>query len=194
MVDVFEVSLSPASNSSTADATSETQVIDGRTLTWKQGVKIIPAGKLLFSPHSILPNTSTPRPIADLSPTLFWADEVRISPSSQYLYASTRGLEPTQRGWVAVFSLLPSGLLASETPLALWETPTSGGWANAIEPAPKPLSTLGAGAEGGVDYLALTDSEEGLVMVLSWDGKTIEEVARVKLDGGAGAATAVWLD
>ena len=94
-------------------------------------------------------------------------------------------------GWVAVFGLLPSGLISSETPLAMWKTPTCGGWANAIEPAPTFLSTL----DGvfGIDYMTLTDSEEGLVMILSWDGKKVDEVARVKLEGGAGAATAVWL-
>ncbi|KAM0746407.1 Muconate cycloisomerase 1 [Meredithblackwellia eburnea MCA 4105] len=146
------------------------EVVDGKKLAWKQGVKIIPAEK---------------------SPKLFWADEVRVSPGKEYLYASTRGLEPTEMGWVAVFKLSPDGLISDETPLALWETPTSGGWANAVEPAPSPLSTLTA--SGGVDYLALTDSEEGLVMVLSWDGKKVEEVARTKLEGGAGAATAVWL-
>lgn len=117
---------------------------------------------------------------------------MRLSPSGRYLYASTRGLLPTEKGWVAVFPLLPSGLLASETPSALWETPTSGGWANAIEPAPSGFSTLGEG-QGGRDYIALTDSEEGLVLVLSWDGEKVEEVARTKLEGGAGAATAVWL-
>mgnify|MGYP001590328491 FL=1 len=134
------------------------------------------------------PLTSEP---VDKSPKLFWADEVRVSPSKQYLYASTRGLDTAERGWVAVFGLLSSGLIASETPLALWETPTCGGWANAVEPAPRPLSTLD-GAEG-VDYIALTDSEKGLVLVLSWDGKAVEEVARVRLEGGAAAATAVWL-
>ncbi|KAL8279789.1 hypothetical protein RQP46_007884 [Phenoliferia psychrophenolica] len=132
------------------------QLVDGKTLAWKQGVKIIPSDK---------------------SPKRFWADEVRVSPSKEYLYASTRGLKPSERGWVAVFKLLPSGLIALETPLALWET--CGGWANAIEPAPSPLSTLGG--VNGVDYLALTDSEEGLVMVLSWDGKAVKEVARTRL-------------
>jgi hypothetical protein len=33
-----------------------------------------------------------------------------------------------------------------------------------------------------------------MVLVLSWDGKRLEEVARVMLDDGAQAATALWLD
>ncbi|KAL6252890.1 hypothetical protein RBB50_000609 [Rhinocladiella similis] len=67
--------------------------------------------------------------------------------------------------------------------LCMYETATSGGWANAIQPGP---------TVAGVEYLAMTDSEEGFVFVLSWDGKEIQEVARTRLDEGAGAATAVW--
>lgn len=131
--------------------------------------------------------------VAELSPSLFWADEVRVSRSSEFLYASTRGLEPSQRGYMAAFRLTVSGRIASSEPVAMWETPTSGGWANAVEPAPEgPLSTLGQGL-GGVDYLALTDSEQGLVMVLSFDGEKIEEVARVRLEAEGAAATAVWV-
>ncbi|GAA6012075.1 hypothetical protein JCM10207_005119 [Rhodosporidiobolus poonsookiae] len=118
----------------------------------------------------------------------YWADEVRVSPSGRYLYCSTRGLLPSRRGWVAVFALSSAGL-PSSSPLALWETPTSGGWANAVEPAPAAYND----AQRGVEYVALTDSEEGLVMVLGWDGEKVEEVGRVRLPDGAGAATAVWL-
>lgn len=135
---------------------------------------------------------------AELSPTLFWADEVRLSlsPTSngspQYMIASTRGLEASQMGYVAIFALSADGLVANDKPLAMWETPTSGGWANAVQPAP--VGEWGEDGKDGKEYIALTDSEEGLVLVLSWDGKVVEEVARVKLEGGAGAATAVWLD
>jgi carboxy-cis,cis-muconate cyclase len=66
----------------------------------------------------------------------------------------------------------------------MWETPTSGGWANAIQPGP---------TVDGIEYIALTDSAEGLVMVLSWDGREFKEAARAKLDEGVGPATAVWL-
>jgi len=45
----------------------------------------------------------------------------------------------------------------------------------------------------GIEYIVLTDSDEGLVMVLSWDGRNFKEAARAKLDGGVGPATAVWL-
>lgn len=75
--------------------------------------------------------------------------------------------------------------------LCMYETATSGGWANAIQPGP----TI-----DGVEYIAMTDSEVGYVFVLGWDGKEIREVARVDLNSGGGvggkirhgAATAVW--
>ena len=140
----------------------------------------------------------------------FWADEVRTSLSDggnpKYLYASTRGLTSDKRGYVAVYKLNEQGRIDTSIPspyaeranghkedgkgdmynglLCMYETATSGGWANAIQPGP---------TVDGVEYLALTDSEEGLVFVLSWDGQDMKEVARTKLDEGAGAATAVWL-
>nr|OQO19968.1 hypothetical protein B0A51_15717 [Rachicladosporium sp. CCFEE 5018] len=150
---------------------------DGVALTHLSGVQIIPE---------------------DEDPKDYWADEVRVSttvPGSQdtpkYMYASTRGLKAETKGYVAVFALRSDGTLADERTLYIWQTPTSGGIANAIEPAPR--------SEGdGPEYLALTDSEEGLVMVLSFDGEVFKEVARVALgetDDGQiiQAATAVWL-
>lgn len=130
--------------------------------------------------------------VTDHSPTLYWADEVRVSPSERYLYCSTRGLEPSTKGWVAVYALSPSGLPTSSTPITLYETATSGGWANAVQPAP------GEYNEEGLEFIALTDSAEGFVFVLAFDGEKVTEVARTKLSYGdgksvVGAATAVWL-
>ncbi|KIW43957.1 uncharacterized protein PV06_05003 [Exophiala oligosperma] len=184
----------------------------GVTLEHEQGVRIIPAGEVESE---------------------FWADEVRTSFSHaskpRYLYASTRGLDPRRKGYVAVYKLTEEGRIdtssaasnalisangstsggsgsgtltngngngananantkaATQDPyaglLCMYETATSGGWANAVQPGP---------TVDGVEYLAMTDSEEGFVFVLSWDGKEMKEVARTKLDEGAGAATAVW--
>lgn len=147
---------------------------DGVTLTHIGGVRIIPADK-----HE----------------SAYWADEVRLSTASstpKYMYASTRGLAAETKGYVAVFELEPDGTVASEQPVCIWETPTSGGIANAIEPAPQQEEF------GGVEYLAMTDSQEGWVFMLSFDGKEIREVARVNLGKTAEgkvvqAATAVWL-
>lgn len=147
---------------------------DGVTLTHKNGVRIVPADK---------------------DPKDYWADEVRLSTGSdapKYMYASTRGLADETKGYVAVFELKADGSVASDEAICIWETPTSGGIANAIEPAPSSEDF------GGVEYLAMTDSLEGWVFILSFDGKEVKEVARVNLgktEGGAvvQAATAVWL-
>jgi carboxy-cis,cis-muconate cyclase len=150
---------------------------DGTALEHKQGVKIIPA---------------------DNDPKHYWADEVRLSTGPdpekpRYMYASTRGLESHTKGYVAVFPLNADGTLDSETAIDIWETPTSGGLANAIEPAP-----WRKGQNEDEEFLAMTDSEEGLVFILSFDGKNVKEAARLSLgktdDGDVvGAATAVWL-
>lgn len=139
----------------------------------------------------------------------FWADEVRTSnyffyddegggSRPKYLYASTRGLEATTKGYVAVYALDEEGAIKGPA-LAIHETRTSGGLANAVEPAPKGLYNksprLGKGP--GEEFVALTDSEEGWVVILGWDGERLREVAAVKLKGEdgsvVGAATAVWL-
>ena len=126
----------------------------------------------------------------------YWADEVRTSLSDgkepKYLYASTRGLKKEKKGWLAAYRLRADGRVEGDGDgdgqrcevLDMWQTPTSGGWANAIQPGP---------TVDGIEYLALTDTDEGFVMVISWAGSRFSEVARVKLDEGIGAATAVWL-
>ncbi|RMZ91781.1 hypothetical protein DV736_g961, partial [Chaetothyriales sp. CBS 134916] len=154
--------------------TSHVDVFDvtpGPRLQHAQGVRVIPEG---------------------LNVQDFWADEVRSSLSGgdtpRWIYASTRGLQVGTKGWLAVFAIDADGHVDARAGdkglVALWETPTSGGWANAVQPGP---------TVNGIEYLALTDSEEGWVFVVSWDGKDIKEVARHQLDHGAGAATAVWL-
>lgn len=172
------------------------------TLEWIQGVRIIPE---------------------DQDEKLFWADEVRIIPSSpgvpicepDLLVASTRGLEKETKGYVALFKLTSEGLIIVKEKedrnawLDIWQSPTSGGWANAIEPCykllhdPKHSLTCQTRTNQG-QYMALTDSEEGLVMILSIETDTnkstkhIVEVARTSLgkasDGQIrGSATSVWL-
>ncbi|TKA29815.1 hypothetical protein B0A50_03179 [Salinomyces thailandicus] len=153
---------------------------DGVRLQHLGGVKIIPDDK---------------------DEKLYWADEVRLSTgpskmSPRYIYASTRGLQASTKGYVAVFRLKEDGTLASDKALDIWETPTSGGIANAIEPAP--WSTSEGESKSEVEYLAMTDSEEGWVSILAFNGKEINEVARVNLgktDEGetVKTATAVWL-
>lgn len=182
MVDVFEV----------------IKDSDGTRLEWRQGVKIIPQSD---------------------DEGLYWADEVRLScaydrPDGEYplyMFASTRGLSAETKGWVAVFQLDKDGLVVPQSrdvndelgdALCLWQSPTSGGWANAIEPAP----TFLRGPNGTSQYAALTCSEVGVVRMLRLDVPnpqkpnlaSIHEVATLAIgkdDNGKlrGAATAVWI-
>lgn len=138
----------------------------------------------------------------------FWADEVRLSSGPdasrpRYLYASTRGLNKATKGYLSVFEIDSDGLFVSEQATDIWQTPTSGGIANAIEPAP----WCQAPGAPHLQYLALTDSQEGTVSILSFDGKSVKEVCMIELtqqesesrlgNGEQGlvveAATAVWL-
>ncbi|UZJ50785.1 hypothetical protein CBS101457_000105 [Exobasidium rhododendri] len=180
-VDVFQVCLSPDAVpvEATEDVALQSKTV---VLTFIQGVRIIPS---------------------HLSHSLFWADEVRLSPgaSPTHLLASTRGLTPETKGYVALFVLDHEGRIAEqereddvERWTDLWQTPTSGGWANAVEPCYKMLT----GPDGSEStYAALTDSERGLVMVLQVKEDKLECVAQLELGevGGAvrGAATAVWI-
>ncbi|KAF7846003.1 hypothetical protein BT93_L5626 [Corymbia citriodora subsp. variegata] len=146
---------------------------DGTTIELVEGIKIIPEDKDAKD---------------------YWADEVRLSRSRngspKYLYASTRGLQAETMGYVAAFRLDDDGRIQGDA-LDIFETATSGGIANAVEPAPQ------SDAHGDTEYMALTDSQEGWVFVLGFDGKKFHEAGRTKLlddDGKSVAcATAVWL-
>lgn len=148
---------------------------DGVTLEHMHGFTILPGGKACED---------------------FWADEVRLSNTSKdasrprWLYASTRGLQPGTKGYVAAYELGPEGDISGPA-VDIYETRTSGGLANAIEPAPGPIS------DTGEEFIAMTDSEQGFVVILGFDGRKFREVASTKLERENGevaqAATAVWL-
>lgn len=103
-------------------------------------------------------------------------------------------MTPATRGYVAVWAVSPDGTLASSEPITRYETPTSGGKANAVETFPfHPLGGVVA-----VDWIVLADDEQGWVWILNWDGLKLEEIAGVRLgeesgEIGVGASHAVWL-
>lgn len=75
--------------------------------------------------------------------------------------------------------------------MAVYETPTNGGKANAIEV----VAVNGRGKGDEQEWIVLTDdSDPGLVVVISWNGQAFEEVSRVELMQGDGASHAVWLE
>ena len=120
--------------------------------------------------------------------------EVRLSPSADILFGSTRGLEAETRGYVTAWALNADGRLADphaeQNALHRFETRTSGGWANAIAVCPI------LGPDGEV-YLTLTDSEEGFIQILCFtreDGfKVVDEVKLGDSKEKVGASVAVWL-
>jgi hypothetical protein len=78
-----------------------------------------------------------------------------------------------------------------------FETPTSGGKANAWEWAPRypleaphyPSPSSAEGSDSAVQDLAvLTDDELGYILVMQWDGRDLKEVARAQLPGVGGGA------
>jgi carboxy-cis,cis-muconate cyclase len=99
---------------------------------------------------------------------------------------------------------LPTGLLnTEESTIERWQTPTSGGKANAIELKAKlQENTNGYDRGTGGVWIVLTDDETdaGGVWILEWDGpetggaKVVTEWSGDKSDPMGGASHAIWLD
>ncbi|KAJ4385605.1 hypothetical protein N0V93_010034 [Gnomoniopsis smithogilvyi] len=124
-------------------------------------------------------------PSASYNTSLYWADEVALSPSGKYLWATNRGRSAGTLGYISVFTLADDGAIAEQK--FLLETTNSGGAANAV--APSPFSDR---------FVALTDSEVGFVEIweLSEDASSAAVVAHLDvIDNTSGkgcCANAVW--
>jgi len=128
-------------------------------------------------------STSYPLIKPGLNPSAWWPDEVMISHSAKYLWATNRGRQAGTKGFISAFRLGDSGEI--ERQLFLMETTTSGGSANAVTPAPF-----------GDEWVALTDTEKGLVQIWRFDvvKEEVEVVAEVGIPVGRCCANAVWYD
>ncbi|KAF8632673.1 hypothetical protein AX17_004805 [Amanita inopinata Kibby_2008] len=146
--------------------------------------------------------------------TLLLAPSTANHPAPHALFATTRGSTTSVRGWISVFALDEKGHFLSSPPASLspekaesdvesgverFETPTSGGKANAIDILPKssssssrtgapvynvddlrfdsePQSPLDTHEAGDAVWIALTDDDDstveggGGVRVLEWNG------------------------
>lgn len=127
------------------------------------------------------------------------------SPSSppEYLVATTRGSSPDVRGWLSVFALSEEGYFAQDGTTERFQTPTSGGKANAIDLLSK--------QHGKGVWIVLTDDDDskfadggpgnGAVRVLEFKGfgtGGVKEVAewpkKEQKEDIQGASHAIWLD
>ncbi|CAK4033591.1 Carboxy-cis,cis-muconate cyclase [Lecanosticta acicola] len=126
-------------------------------------------------------NISFPLLPSGSNSSLYWADEVMLSKSSNLLWATNRARTTSSKGYISAFSLTADG--AIEKQLFLTETTTSGGSANAVTPS-------GFSDE----YVALTDSSVGFVDVwkLAANRSTASVVSRVMLEDGECCANAIW--
>ncbi|KAL2067200.1 hypothetical protein VTL71DRAFT_1624 [Oculimacula yallundae] len=120
-----------------------------------------------------------------------WANEVVVSPSGAYIWATTRGRNKNSTGYIAVFSAdKETGEIQKRN--FLRPTTTSGGVANVVIPS-----------EHDDHIVALTDNEIGFLEIwrLDEDAMWAEPVSRIVLsDRGNNryasgcCANAVWVD
>ncbi|KAF2471767.1 carboxy-cis,cis-muconate cyclase [Lindgomyces ingoldianus] len=111
----------------------------------------------------------------------YWADEVMLSASSKYLWATNRGRSNTTLGYISAFLLANDGSISKQ--LFLTETTNSGGSANAV-----------ATSDFSDEWVALTDSSVGFVQIwrLSGNGTVAKVVAQLNIHDGGCCANAVW--
>ncbi|KAK0203127.1 Lactonase, 7-bladed beta-propeller-domain-containing protein [Desarmillaria ectypa] len=131
-------------------------------------------------------------------------DTLLLTPSANQIFATTRGATPLDPGYIAVFSLSPSGLFSGQA--EYYETPTSGGKAHAIDLLSKSdilpsldQETFSVPTESV--WILLTDDDSctqtaepcASVRILEWDGwgtGGIHEVAAyagTEMQGGSHA-------
>lgn len=119
---------------------------------------------------------------AQQDPVQYWADEVALSASNKYLWASNRGRHTNTTGYVSVFSLDEWGAIAKQDFIV--PTSTSGGFSNILSPSPY-----------SDEFAVLTDNSTGFVEVwkLGENGSSAAVVAHLDIDDGGGCCSnALW--
>ncbi|KAG5637969.1 hypothetical protein H0H81_002413 [Sphagnurus paluster] len=178
--------------------TEHTNFVDAYTIT--------PTTLTYLDSRSLLPAKIDPTAPPFRGDTLVLAPSTSAQPTPRTLFATTRGGNASSRGWLSAFALEENGTFApmSADGQEYWETPTSGGKANALDVLPK-----GDGEGEGV-WILLTDDDSktageagGGIRVLEWEGmgKGVnvvagwppagENVGEFKMEGGSHA---IWLD
>lgn len=116
----------------------------------------------------------------DETSTSFWSDEVAVSFSGGYLWATSRSRATTSPGYISAFSLATTGAITAQ--LFLTPTSSTGGAANSVSPS-----------EFSDRYVAVTDSSVGFVEIweLADDGSAASVIAHLDLVDGSCCANAV---
>lgn len=169
-------------------------------------VSVHPTGKAIYAVmegsnevawYKVDPETDIPcmqEPIYSLLPagansSDYWGDTLAVSPSGKYLWATTRAREDGVSGYIALYELDEEGAIVKEN--FLKKTTTSGGVANAVQPA-----------FFSDKWLALTDNEIGFVEIweLAEDASDTKIVSTIILSDQGNSryasgccANAVWL-
>ncbi|RMZ90816.1 hypothetical protein DV736_g1953, partial [Chaetothyriales sp. CBS 134916] len=110
---------------------------------------------------------------SSLSNSSYWSDEVALSASKKYLWATSRARSSNNTGYISAFSLESSGAIKKQ--LFLVPTTASGGAANSV--APSFFSD---------QWVALTDNSVGFVQIwkLAANGTSAEVAATLNLNDG----------
>ena len=111
----------------------------------------------------------------------YWSDEVALSYSTDYLWATSRSRSTNSTGYISAYSLSSDGNIISQ--LFLIPTTSSGGAANSVAPS-----------QFSDQFVALTDNSVGFVEIWSMasNGSAASVVAHVDIDDGGCCANAVW--
>jgi carboxy-cis,cis-muconate cyclase len=120
-------------------------------------------------------------------------DTVRLSPDGKYLFATTRGMTTSQKGFIKVWNINEDASKQVLSEKLIYTTRNSGGKAHAIEFAPRY-----GGEDLSSDFAVFTDDEQGYVSILEWNGNDLQDVATIQLpplDNGEaqGASQAAWI-
>lgn len=155
-----------------------------------QYLYVILEGSSQLAQYTIEPRTGLPIYIdaysllfsAQQDPADYWADEVALSFSSQYLWATNRARSANSTGYVSVFTLDERGAIVKQNLLV--PTSSSGGISNILTPSPFTDR-----------FAALTSNSTGSVEIweLGENASSAAAVAHLAIDDGGGCcANALW--
>jgi carboxy-cis,cis-muconate cyclase len=111
----------------------------------------------------------------------YLSDEVALSYSRRYLWATSRGSNANSTGFISAFNLVSSG--AIETQLFLAPTTTGGGKSNSVAPS-----------DFTDEFVALSDNAKGFVQIWRFNGTWAEVVATVDIADSTCCSNTIWYD